>query len=73
MAMFTTNRVQGDIFDSQGNENRLQCPSTGDGSRDDIMILMPTCTACGGRGGSTDSEGNWIKCQTCGGSGQTNF
>lgn len=72
MARITTNRVQGEIFDSQENENRLQCPSPGDGSRD-ILIAMPTCTTCGGRGGSYDSQGNWIKCQTCGGSGQTNF
>jgi len=45
----------------------------GDEPSEKRMYLMPTCEACGGRGGTYDSEGNWIKCQTCGGSGQTNY
>lgn len=40
---------------------------------DDVKIVMSTCSACGGRGGTYDSQGNWIKCQTCGGSGQVNY
>lgn len=36
-------------------------------------MTMPTCTSCGGRGGTYDGQGNWIKCQGCGGSGQTNY
>jgi hypothetical protein len=35
-----------------------------------VETVLATCPRCGGRGGSYDSEGNWIKCIPCDGTGQ---
>lgn len=42
----------------------------GDEARDMKIYHMATCPRCGGRGGTYDSQGNWIECGPCGGTGQ---